>query len=62
MMAIAAISATASGYLGLVASYRLALASGPTIIMTAALLYGFSIFFAPSGIVRRFIPRPHFKG
>jgi zinc/manganese transport system permease protein len=30
--------------------------------MTAALLYGFSIFFAPSGIVRRFIPRPHFKG
>jgi zinc/manganese transport system permease protein len=62
MMAIAAISATASGYLGLVASYHLALASGPTIIMTAALLYGFSIFFAPSGIVRRFIPRPHFKG
>ncbi len=62
MMAIAAGSAAASGYLGLIASYHLELASGPTIIMTAAILYGFSIFFAPSGLARRFFPRPHLKG
>ncbi|KQV32424.1 zinc ABC transporter permease [Rhizobium sp. Root1203] len=62
MMGVAAASATASGYLGLVASYHLELASGPTIIMTAALIYGFSIFFAPSGLVRRLFPRPHLKG
>jgi len=60
--AIAAGSAAASGYLGLIASYHLELASGPTIIMTAAILYGFSIFFAPSGLARRFFPRPHLKG
>jgi len=62
MMAIAAASATASGYLGLIASYHLGLASGPTIIMTAALLYGLSIFLAPSGLARRYFPRPHLKG
>jgi zinc/manganese transport system permease protein len=62
MMAVATASATASGYLGLVVSYHLELASGPTIIMTASLTYGFSIFFAPSGLVRRLFPRPHLKG
>jgi zinc/manganese transport system permease protein len=30
--------------------------------MTAALFYAFSILFAPSGIARRFFPRPHLKG
>jgi zinc/manganese transport system permease protein len=30
--------------------------------MTAASIYGFSIFFAPSGLVRRHFPRPHLKG
>jgi zinc/manganese transport system permease protein len=62
MMLIATVSAAASGYLGLIASYHLELASGPTIIMTAALIYAFSILFAPSGIARRFFPRPHLKG
>jgi zinc/manganese transport system permease protein len=62
MMALAAAVAAVSGYLGLVVSYHLELASGPTIIMTAALIYGFSILFAPSGFVRRFIPRAHLKG
>jgi len=62
MMLIAAATATTSGYLGLVASYHLELASGPTIIMTAASLYALSILFAPSGIARRFFPRPHLKG
>jgi zinc/manganese transport system permease protein len=62
MMAIAAATATASGYIGLVASYQFELASGPTIIITASAIYVFSILFAPSGIVRRFVPSPHFKG
>ncbi|PKA40173.1 zinc ABC transporter permease [Rhizobium sullae] len=62
MMVIAAISATFSGYLGLIASYHLELASGPTIIMTAAVIYGLSILFAPSGLARRLFPRPHLKG
>jgi zinc/manganese transport system permease protein len=30
--------------------------------MTAALIYGFSIVFAPSGVARRYFPRPHVKG
>lgn len=62
MMAVAAASAAVSGYVGLIASYHLELASGPTIIMTAAALYGFSILFAPSGLARRFFPRPHLAG
>ncbi|NLS02642.1 metal ABC transporter permease [Rhizobium sp. P32RR-XVIII] len=62
MIAIAAISATASGYVGLIASYHLELASGPTIIMTAAVIYGLSIFLAPSGLAWRIFPRPHLKG
>ncbi len=62
MMAAAGVSAVASGYLGLVASYHLELASGPTIIMTAALLYGLSIVFAPAGLLRRYFPRPDLEG
>ncbi|QFY59307.1 metal ABC transporter permease [Rhizobium grahamii] len=62
MMAVAGASAVASGYLGLVASYHFELASGPTIIMTAALIYGLSIVFAPAGLLRRYFPRPHLEG
>ncbi|OEC96657.1 MULTISPECIES: metal ABC transporter permease [unclassified Rhizobium] len=62
MMAIAAGTATASGYLGLIASYHLEFASGPTIIITASLIYGFSILFAPAGLARRLFPRPHLRG
>ena len=62
MMAIAAGTATASGYLGLIASYHLEFASGPTIIITASLIYGFSILFAPAGLAWRFFPRPHLRG
>lgn len=62
MMVVAAASATASGYLGLIASYHLELASGPTVIVTAALIYGLSIVFAPSGLLRRYFPRPHLTG
>ncbi|WP_137135481.1 metal ABC transporter permease [Rhizobium sp. FKY42] len=62
MLLVAFGSALVSGYVGLIASYHLELASGPTIIMTAACLYGCSILVAPSGIMRRFLPLPHLKG
>ena len=62
MLAIAAATAFLSGYLGLIASYHLEFASGPTIIMVAAIIYGISIFVAPCGLARRYFPRPHLKG
>ncbi|PST23719.1 zinc ABC transporter permease [Rhizobium sp. JAB6] len=62
MMMIATGTAMASGYVGLIASYHLEFASGPTIIITASLIYGFSILFAPSGLARRLFPRPHLRG
>jgi zinc/manganese transport system permease protein len=62
MLLVAVGSALVSGYFGLIASYHLEIASGPTIIMTAAILYGISIFIAPSGLARRYFPRPHLKG
>jgi zinc/manganese transport system permease protein len=62
MLLVAVGSALVSGYFGLIASYHLEIASGPTIIMTAAIIYGISIFIAPSGIARRYFPRPHLKG
>ncbi|MBN8950449.1 MULTISPECIES: metal ABC transporter permease [unclassified Rhizobium] len=62
MMAIATGTAAASGYVGLIASYHLEFASGPTIIITASLIYGISILFAPSGLARRLFPRPHLRG
>jgi zinc/manganese transport system permease protein len=62
MMTIAAATAAVSGYVGLIASYHLEFASGPTIIITASLIYGFSILFAPEGLARRFVPRPHLRG
>lgn len=61
MMAVSAVTAIASSYVGLIASFHLELASGPTIILTAAILYGLSIIVAPMGIARRFFPRPHLK-
>jgi len=61
-MAIATGTAAASGYVGLIASYHLEFASGPTIIITASLIYGISILFAPSGLARRLFPRPHLRG
>jgi zinc/manganese transport system permease protein len=61
MFAIAAVTAACSGYLGLVASFHFALASGPTIILTASCIYGISLLLSPSGLLRRLYPRPHFK-
>lgn len=56
MMLIAAGVAAASGLIGLIVSYNFSLASGPTIILVAAVLYGGSLIFCPSGAVRRFFP------
>ncbi len=61
MFAIAALTAALSGYLGLVASFHFAVASGPTIILTASCIYGVSLLLSPSGLLRRLYPRPHFK-
>jgi zinc/manganese transport system permease protein len=61
MMAVSALTAIVSSYVGLIASFHLELASGPTIILTAAILYGLSILVAPMGVARRFFPRPHLR-
>jgi zinc/manganese transport system permease protein len=61
MFAVAAVTAAVSGYLGLVASFHFAVASGPTIILTASCIYVISLLISPSGIARRFYPRPHLK-
>jgi zinc/manganese transport system permease protein len=56
MMVIAACTAAVSGFLGLIISYHFGLASGPTIILVAAAIYGGSLLFCPSGAVRRLFP------
>ncbi|MFT3731965.1 MAG: metal ABC transporter permease [Hyphomicrobium sp.] len=61
MFAIAAATAAVSGYLGLVASFHFAVASGPTIILTASCIYGASLVLSPTGLVRRLYSRPHFN-
>jgi len=56
MMLIAAGVAAVSGLLGLIISYHFGLASGPTIILVAAVAYCLSLLFCPSGAVRRLFP------
>lgn len=62
MMSIAAATAAVSGYVGLIVSYHLGFASGPTIILTASLIYGCSLLIGPSAALRRLLPRPHLTG
>ncbi|MCS0504770.1 metal ABC transporter permease [Ancylobacter mangrovi] len=62
MVLIAASTAALSGFVGLLASYHLRFASGPTIILIASLIYGVSLLIAPAGALRRFIPRSHLTG
>ena len=59
MFLVAAATGASSGLIGLVVSFRLGLASGPTIILAAALIYGASLLLAPAGALRRLFPRPH---
>lgn len=53
MFVVAALSGVISGYGGLLFSYHLGFASGPTIILVASALYGLSLLFAPSGVLCR---------
>lgn len=57
MMGVAAATAFASGYLGLVVSFRFGFASGPTILLIAGTIYCLSLVFAPSGALARVRPR-----
>lgn len=59
MMLAAAATAVLSGFIGLIASFHLGFASGPTIIITASLIYAISLLVSPSGVLRRFYPKPH---
>lgn len=56
MMMVAALSATISGYIGLLVSFHLNFASGPVIILTATAIYVLSLLFAPAGIFYRYLP------
>lgn len=62
MALVAAVTAIVSGYCGLIVSFHLGLASGPTIILSASFIYVLSLLFAPSGLVRRLFPPPHLAG
>jgi len=62
MMLIATSTAALSGLVGLLVSFHLGFASGPTIILTASLIYDASLLTSPSGAVRRLLPRPHLAG
>ncbi len=62
MVLIASCTAAVSGFVGLIASFHLGFASGPTIILVASLIYGVSLLAAPSGALRRLLPRPHLIG
>jgi zinc/manganese transport system permease protein len=62
MVLIAALTAALSAFVGLLLSYHLRFASGPTIILTASLIYGASLFVGPAGVLRRLVRRPHLAG
>lgn len=61
LVLVAVCCAIVSGYSGLVISFQAGLASGPTIILVAAVLYIASLVLAPSGAARRWVPRRHFS-
>ncbi len=60
MMLIAASTGAVSGLVGLIASFHLGFASGPTIILTASLVYAGSLLVGPASAVRGLFPRRHF--
>lgn len=62
MIVVAAATAALSGFVGLLLSYHLRFASGPTIILTASLIYCASVLAGPAGVFRRWIRRPHLAG
>ena len=62
MMLLAGLVAAVSGYIGLVMSFHVSLASGPTIVLTASLFYLVSILIGRGGLARRLTSRPRFVG
>ncbi len=59
MFAVASLSATLSGLIGLIVSFHFSYASGPCIILTASAIYVLSLLAAPTGALRRLLPRHH---
>lgn len=62
MMAVAAGVAVLSGFIGLVTSFHISLASGPAIVLTASLFYFVSLLVGRGGLAHRMISRPRFVG
>ncbi len=62
LAAIAAGVAFASGYIGLVASFHLGLASGPSIVLAASVFLIVSILFGRGGMLRRLLQGPRAAG
>lgn len=62
MAVIASSSAAISGYFGLIVSFHMRLASGPTVILIASLIYIVSLLVGPFGTLRRVFTRPHLTG
>ena len=61
MVLVAVGIAFGSGLIGLLASYNLNTASGPSIILTAGLAYlGSIVLGSNGGLVQRYFPRPHY--
>jgi len=62
MLAIAAVAAAVSGYVGLLLSFHTRVPSGPAIILVAAVLYFLSLMFGRAGgLVPRLFPAPHLE-
>ena len=60
LIAVATSIALVAGYAGLVVSYRYDLPSGPTIVLTAGVVYVASLLIGPrGGLVTRLARRPH---
>ena len=57
MLIIAASSGALSGFIGLLISYHLGSASGPTIILTSSFIYLVSLCVAPQGVLKQWFYR-----
>lgn len=62
LVALAASTAIVSGFVGLIVSFHFGFASGPSIVLTAGVLYVASLLFGPSGPARHLVHRPHLAG
>jgi len=58
MILVAVGTAVVSGFVGLIASYHLRLASGPTIVLAASLIYGGSLLLVPLVAIPRLLANP----